>query len=176
MRDAKTKETVCKKCSWKNIFETCPYEHCLNEDNTYCSVAEDYKTNYWKKKDRDEKQSQLLGKLVIENNIKPKYKLGDKVWKIERYIGSSECAVEKIIRKIVVNNDGKSYCYQVKGHTLYTFAEDELYSTEADAMKVIVSNFIKNTQKEIERLSKECKTLGVDINSQVKGLLETKKD
>ena len=106
----------------------------------------------------------------------PKYKIGDKVWIIEGFGGLYRCPKEYIIRKILAARDGKSYRYQVKGHTEYTYGEDSLFATEADAMQQIVSNFIERTMQEAKRLSKECNRLGVDFSGQFKAMLENKKD
>ena len=175
MRSEDVNKTVCKKCVWKK-YEDCPYEHELNEDKTYCRVADVFKSPYWRKKDREADEAERLGKLVLENGIVPKYKIGDKVWIIEGFGGSLKYPKEYIIRKILASSDGKSYRYQVKGHTEYTYGDDELFATEADAMQQIVSNFIERTMGEAQRLSKECNRLGVDFSGQFKAMLENKKE
>ena len=175
MRSEEIKNTVCKKCVWKK-YEDCPYEHELNEDKTFCRAAETCKSPYWRKKDREADEAERLGKLILENGIVPKYKIGDKVWIIEGFGGSLKYPKEYVIRKILASSDGKSYRYQVKGHTEYTYSDDELFATEADAMQQIVSNFITRTMGEAKRLSKECNRLGVDFSGQFKAMLENKKD
>lgn len=175
MRSEEVKKTVCKKCVWKK-YEDCPYEHELNEDKTFCSAADIYKSPYLRKKDREEEEAERLGKLVLENGIGPKYKIGDKVWIIESFCGSEEYQKEYVIRKILASRDGKSYSYQVKGHTQYTYEEDSLFATEADAMKQIVRNFVTYTIGQAQCLAKQCKRLGVDVSGQFKAMLENKKD
>ena len=124
----------------------------------------------WKRKPSD------LGNFSLKNGIEPKYKIGDKVWIIESFGGSEEYQKEYVIRKILASRDGKSYRYQVKGHTEYTYGDDRLFATEADAMQQIVNNFIERTMGEAKRLSKECNRLGVDFSGQFKAMLENKKD
>ena len=175
MRSEEIKKTVCKKCVWKK-YEDCPYEHELNEDKTLCRVADVFKSPYWRKKDQEADEAERLGKLVLENGIVPKYKIGDKVWIIESFGGSEEYQKEYVIRKILASSDGKSYRYQVNGHTEYTYSDDSLFATEADAMQQIVNNFIDRTMGEAKRLSKECNRLGVDFSGQFKAMLENKKD
>ena len=175
MRSEDVKKTVCKKCVWKK-YEDCPYEHELNEDKTYCRVADVFKSPYWRKKDREADEAERLGKLVLENGIVPKYKIGDKVWIIEGFGGLERYPKEYVIRKILASPDGKSYKYQVKGHTEYTYDDDSLFATEAAAMQQIVSNFIARTMGEAQRLSKQCKRLGVDFIGQFKAMLENKKE
>ena len=153
MRSEKVKNTVCKKCVWKK-YEDCPYEHELNEDKTFCRAADACKSPYWRKKDREADEAERLGKLVLENGIVPKYKIGDKVWIIESFGGSLKYPKEYVIRKILASSDGKSYRYQVKGHTEYTYGEDSLFATEADAMQQIASDFITDTMEHAQRLSK----------------------
>ena len=113
---------------------------------------------------------------MLENGIVPKYKIGDKVWIIEGFGSLGKYPKEYIIRKILASNDGKSYRYQVKGHTEYTYGDDSLFATEADAMQQIVNNFIERTMEEAQRLSKECNRLGVDFSGQFKVMLENKKE
>lgn len=175
MRSEEVKNTVWKKCVWKK-YEDCPYEHELNEDKTFCRAAETCKSPYWRKKDREADEAERLGKLVLENGIVPKYKIGDKVWIIEGFGGLDKYPKEYIIRKILASRDGKSYRYQVKGHTEYTYSDDSLFATEADAMQQIVSNFIDRMMGEAQRLSKECNRLGVDFSGQFKAMLENKKE
>ena len=175
MRSEAVKNTVCKKCVWKK-YEDCPYEHELNEDKTFCRAAETCKSPYWRKKDREADEAERLGKLVLENGIVPKYKIGDKVWIIEGFGGLDRYPKEYIIRKILAARDGKSYRYQVKGHTEYTYGDDELFATEAEAMQQIVSNFIERTMGEAKRLSKECNRLCVAFSGQFKAQLKKKKD
>ena len=175
MRSEEVKNTVCKKCVWKK-YDDCPYEHELNEDKTFCRVADTCKSPYWRKKDREAKEAERLGKLVLENEIMPKYKISDKVWIIESFGGSVEYPKEYVIRKILASNDCKSYSYQVKGHTEYTYDEDDLFVTEADAMQQIVRNFITRTMERAQRLAKECDRLGVDVSGQFKAMLENKKE
>lgn len=175
MRSEEVKNTVCKKCVWKK-YEDCPYEHELNEDKTFCRAAETCKSPYWRKKDREADEAERLGKLVLENGIVPKYKIGDKVWIIEGFGGSLKYPKEYVIRKILASSDGKSYTYQVKGHTEYTYGEDSLFATEAEAMQQIVSNFIERTMGEAKHLSKECNRLGVEFSGQFKAMLENKND
>ena len=175
MRSENVKKTVCKKCVWKK-YEDCPYEHELTEDKTFCRVADVFKSPYWRKKDQEADEAERLGKLVLENGIVPKYKIGDKVWIIEGFGGLERYPKEYVIRKILASSDGKSYRYQVKGHTEYTYDDDSLFATEADAMQQIVSNFIDRTMEEAQRLSKECNRLGVDFSGQFKAMLENNKD
>ena len=175
MRSEEVKKTVCKKCVWKK-YEDCPYEHELNEDKTFCRAADACKSPYWRKKDREADEAERLGKLVLENGIVPKYKIGDKVWIIEGFGGFDRCPKEYVIRKILASRDGKSYRYQVKGHTEYTYGDDSLFATEADAMQQIASDFITDTMEHAQRLSKQCKRLGVDFSGQFKAMLENKKD
>ena len=175
MRSEEVKNTVCKKCVWKK-YDDCPYEHELNEDKTFCRVADTCKSPYWRKKDREAKEAERLGKLVLENEIMPKYKIGDKVWIIEGFGGLEKYPEEYVIRKIIASHDGKSYRYQVKGHTEYTYGDDSLFTTEAAAMQQIVSNFITSTIEEAQRLSKQCKRLGVDFSGKFKAMLENKKE
>ena len=175
MRSEETKKTVCKKCVWKK-YEDCPYEHELHEDKTFCRVADTCKSPYWRKKDREAKEAERLGKLVLENEIMPKYKIGDKVWIIEGFGGSLKYPKEYVIRKILASRDGKSYRQQVKGHTEYTYGDDSLFATEAEAMQQIVSNFIELTMGEAQRLSEQCNRLGVDFGGQFKAILENKKE
>lgn len=175
MRSEEIKKTVCKKCVWKN-YEHCPYEHELNDDKTFCSAADTYKSPYWRKKDRETEEAERLGKLVLENGIEPKYKIGDKVWIIESFSGSEEYPKEYVIRKIIASHDGNSYSYQVKGHTEYKYDENSLFATEADAMQQIVRNFITYTMKQAQRLSKQCNRLGVDVSGQFKAMLENKSE
>ena len=160
MRSEEVKNTVCKKCVWKK-YEDCPYEHELNEDKTFCRAAD---------------EAERLGKLVLENGIVPKYKIGDKVWIIEGFGSLGRYPKEYVIRKILASRDGKSYRYQVKGHTEYTYGDDSLFATEADAMQQIASDFITDTMEHAQRLSKQCKRLGVDFSGQFKAMLENKKD
>ena len=175
MRSEDVKKTVCKKCVWKK-YEVCPYEHELTEDKTFCRVADVFKSPYWRKKDREADEAERLGKLVLENGIVPKYKIGDKVWIIEGFGGLERYPKEYVIRKILASSDGKSYRYQVKGHTEYTYGDDSLFATEADAMQQIASDFITDTMEHAQRLSKQCKRLGVDFSGQFKAMLENKKE
>ena len=175
MRSEEVKNTVCKKCVWKK-YEDCPYEHELNEDKTFCRAAETCKSPYGRKKDREADEAERLGKLVLENGIVPKYKIGDKVWIIEGFGSLDKYPKEYVIRKILASRDGKSYRYQVKGHMEYTYGDDSLFATEADAMQQIVSNFIERMMGEAQRLSKECNRLGVDFSGQFKAMLENKKE
>ena len=175
MRSEDVKKTVCKKCVWKK-YEDCPYEHELTEDKTFCRVADVFKSPYWRKKDREADEAECLGKLVLENGIVPKYKIGDKVWIIEGFGGLERYPKEYVIRKILASSDGKSYRYQVKGHTEYTYDDDSLFATEAEAMQQIVSNFITRTMGEAQRLSEQCNRLGVDFSGQFKAMLENNKD
>lgn len=174
MRSEEINKTVCKKCVWKN-YERCPYKHELNKDKTFCRVANTYKSPYWRKKDRETEEAERLWKLVLENGIEPKYKIGDKVWIIERFCGSEEYPTEYVIRKIIASCDGDSYRYQVKGHTEYTYDEGSLFATEADAMQQIVRNFVTHTMEQAQRLSKQCNRLGIDVSGQFKAMLENKK-
>ena len=175
MRSEDVKKTVCKKCVWKK-YEDCPYEHELTEDKTFCRVADVFKSPYWRKKDQEADEAERLGKLVLENGIVPKYKIGDKVWIIEGFGGLERYPKEYVIRKILASPNGKSYRYQVKGHTEYTYGDDSLFATEADAMQQIASDFIKDTMEHAQRLSKQCKRLGVDFSGQFKAMLENKKE
>lgn len=157
MTKEEIKGTICEKCEYKDMrfHDRCIYSHGFHDEKcTYFRMSA-----YWRKKTREEENAKRLFELVEENGITPKYKIGDVV-----YLKSWPRSVEKTsIRELVVDDDCRGYRYKVKGHTEYTYTEDNLYPTEQECLLAIVDDFINETRREAEHLKARAVKIGIPI-------------
>ena len=99
----------------------------------------------------------------MENGIKPKYSLGQEVYKVAWW---DNTAMEKTkIRKIIVSKDGLSYRYKVNGHTEYTFTDEQLFLTPLECYKKICQNFVDEVCSKAKLLDAEAKKYGFEIEN-----------
>lgn len=149
-------ELICKKCVWRDRV-VCPYKREYNFKTSTCGGFK-MTANEQKKAERAVQAERL--KAMSERGLTPKYAKGQTVW-LTRWPNTSE---QSEIREVYIYNDCKDFYYKIKHHVTPT-KESDLYPTEAECYEHIVTEYIKNTVREANRIKARAVKAGVSIES-----------